>query len=73
LLQVKEQPDERDLHSTMDTVLIFDTMTGLRTEAEKYQTIKAADKKIRSENLTALRWHKIRYHLSKVIIRSTKS
>jgi hypothetical protein len=45
LLQVKEQPDERDLHSTMDTVLIFDTMTGLRTEAEKYQTIKAADKK----------------------------
>jgi hypothetical protein len=29
----------------MDTVLIFDTMTGLRTEAEKYQTIKAADKK----------------------------
>jgi hypothetical protein len=45
LLQVKEQPDERDLHNTMDTVLIFDTMTGLRTEAEKYQTIKAADKK----------------------------
>jgi hypothetical protein len=26
LLQVKEQPDECDLHNTMDTVLIFDTM-----------------------------------------------
>jgi hypothetical protein len=40
-------------------------------DLHKYQTIKAAGKKIRSENLTALRWHKIRYHLSQVIIRST--
>jgi hypothetical protein len=39
LLQVKEQPHERDLHNTMDTILIFDTMTGLRTEAKKSTTI----------------------------------
>jgi hypothetical protein len=74
LFQVKEQPHERDLHNTMDTVLIFDTMTGLRTEAEKSTTINISQSTFMSRKRTNMFGiHNILQTIQKYTLLSSKA